>query len=98
MLHHSVFFRFKDGTSQTEIDSFFFAANKLANIPGVQHFISLIQTSTKNNFTHGLAMQFIDEEDYAAYTIHPTHQQFINNSWVPYIADFLEIDYKIFNI
>ena len=95
MLYHSVFFQFKEGTTEQESSQFLAAAKQLSHIPGVLHFICLRQTSTKNNFTHGLAMQFAQEEDYAAYTIHSAHQQFITDIWIPRVADFLEIDYTV---
>jgi hypothetical protein len=70
------------------------AAKKLATIAGVQHFEILLQTSKKNTFEYGISMQFAGQELYDAYSGHPDHLTFINEYWLKYVDDFLEIDYE----
>jgi hypothetical protein len=39
-------------------------------------------------------MEFESQQLYDAYSSHPGHQQFIQQYWVKYVQDFLEIDYE----
>jgi len=94
MIKHSVIFtlRYQPGTA--EFKKFFDAAAALKNIPGVQQFDILKQTSTKNDYDYGIAMSFDNTEKYAAYNDHAAHQQFIADYWIPSVAAFLEIDFE----
>jgi quinol monooxygenase YgiN len=94
MIRHSVIFKLNCAKNTAEEKAFLAAAAKLANIPGVLHFESLRLTSKKNNFDFGLSMEFESQQSYDAYSSHPDHQQFIQQYWVKYVQDFLEIDYE----
>ena len=59
----------------------------------MEKFECLRQTSSKNNFTFGLSMEFADAAAYAAYCDHPDHTAFVQQRWIPEVADFLELDY-----
>ncbi len=48
----------------------------------------------KNAFQYGLSMEFATDELYQQYNLHPAHVTFINEQWIPCVADFLEIDYE----
>ncbi len=48
----------------------------------------------KNAFQYGLYMEFSNQEQYQQYNLHPAHVAFINEQWIPCVADFLEIDYE----
>ena len=39
-------------------------------------------------------MEFAGPEAYAAYNEHPDHVRFVQERWLPEVADFLEIDYE----
>ncbi|RXK48298.1 Dabb family protein [Aquirufa rosea] len=93
MIYHSVFLTFKPDLSGFQQDHFFAEAMKLAQIPGVQEFECLREISPKNNFQYGLIMQFENKDIYQAYTNHPLHVWFVENVWIPSVADFQEIDY-----
>ena len=93
MIRHTVVFRLRHDAGSTEEQDFLAAAQALAAIPGVRAFEQLRQTSAKNAFTFGLSMEFADEEAYAGYDAHPVHRAFVEQRWVPEVADFLEIDY-----
>jgi Stress responsive A/B Barrel Domain. len=95
MVRHSVIFKFKQSVDSAAAQNFFTAAKKLSIISGVESFEVLRQVSKKNNYEFGLCMQFANEEVYQQYNDHPMHVQFINEYWVNYIEDFLEIDYKL---
>ena len=91
MIRHSVIFKFKDSA---EKKAFFIAANKLADIPGVQQLEVLKQTSKKNKFEYGISMLFANNELYEKYNNHPEHLKFVQEYWLKEVEDFLEIDYE----
>ena len=39
-------------------------------------------------------MEFADAAAYEAYDQHPVHAGFVQQRWVPEVADFLELDYE----
>ncbi|AUD02633.1 Dabb family protein [Spirosoma pollinicola] len=94
MITHTVFFTLNQSKDAAEEQVFFDAARKLADIPGVQNFTCLKQISPKNNFEFGLSMEFDTQELYTAYTNHPAHTEFVQQHWIPGVADFMEIDYQ----
>jgi hypothetical protein len=38
-------------------------------------------------------MYFDDHSAYDTYNSHPDHRAFVNDVWLPNVADFLELDY-----
>ena len=93
MIRHTVVFRLKHpAASAAELD-FLRAARELARIPGVTHFECLRQVSSKNPFTFGLSMEFADAAAYQQYSDHPDHVRFVQERWLPEVAEFMEIDY-----
>lgn len=93
MIRHTVVFRLKHPSGSSEERSFLQAACELTSIEGVQKFECLRQTSPKNNYTFGLSMEFADEAAYAFYCKHPAHEAFVQQRWIPEVAEFMEIDY-----
>ena len=73
---------------------FLAAAARLAAIPGVEAFEILRETSPKNDYRFGISMEFAGPAAYAAYNEHPDHVRFVQERWLPEVADFLEIDYE----
>ncbi|MDN3657934.1 Dabb family protein [Ferruginibacter paludis] len=94
MIRHSVIFTLTCLKNSAEEKAFLAAAATLSNIPGVLNFEMLKQTSKKNSFDFGFSMEFESQQSYDAYSSHPGHQQFIQQYWVKYVQDFLEIDYE----
>ena len=94
MIRHSVIFKLKVAKNSQEEKDFFIAAKKLAVIPGVQKFECFKQTSKKNKFDYGISMEFAGQKLYDEYSNHPDHVQFIQQYWLKYVEDFLEIDYE----
>lgn len=90
MIQHTVVFRLNTGA---DADHFFARTRTLAAIGGVKYFEILRQVGHKNDFTHGLSMWFDDQSTYDSYNDHPDHLAFVNDVWLPNVADFLEIDY-----
>jgi quinol monooxygenase YgiN len=93
MIRHTVAFRLHHAPGSTEEAEFLAAARALADIPGVEAYEQLRQTSAKNDFTFGFSMEFADQAAYDGYSSHPVHSAFVADRWVPEVADFLEIDY-----
>ena len=94
MIRHTVAFRLVHPAGSAQEADFLATARELASIPGVERFEQLAQTSAKNDFTFGFSMEFADAAAYDAYNQHPTHTRFVQERWVPEVADFLELDYE----
>jgi hypothetical protein len=94
MIRHSVILKLKSSISPKDKQAFFVAVDKLGEIPDVQKFEVLKQTSPKNKFEYGISMEFENQEQYDIYSNHPIHIHFIQNFWMAHVEDFLEIDYE----
>jgi hypothetical protein len=90
--HTVVFVLPHEEGSEAERD-FLAAAARLAEIPGVEAFEVLREVSPKNGFRFGLSMEFADQAAYDGYNEHPDHVAFVQERWLPEVAEFLEIDY-----
>ncbi len=93
MIRHTVVFRLKHAAGSAEEAAFLDAAQRLAEIPGVERFERLRQVSVKNDYHFGLSMEFADQRAYSAYNDHPVHVAFVRDRWVREVAAFMEIDY-----
>jgi hypothetical protein len=94
MIRHTVVFRLRHDPNSPEETAFLADAERaLTGIPGVERFERLREVSPKNSFSFGLSMEFADSAAYEAYNEHPAHQAFVQDRWVPEVADFMEIDY-----
>jgi hypothetical protein len=90
MIQHTVAFRLH-GTADDR--AFWVRVEGLAKIGGVRRFQVLRQVGTKNEFTHALSMYFDSSGDYDGYNEHPDHVAFVEEAWIPNVADFIELDY-----
>ncbi len=95
MIRHTVVFRLKHERGSSEERSFLDRSLELSDIPNVQKFEQLRQTSPKNNFHFGFSMEFADQAAYDAYNIHPVHVAYVRDIWIPEVAEFMEIDYVL---
>jgi heme-degrading monooxygenase HmoA len=93
-IRHSVVFTPTHAPNSEAEADFLAAAARLENIPGVESFEILRETSTKNAYRFGISMEFADQAAYASYNEHPDHVRFVQERWLPEVADFLEIDYE----
>jgi len=90
-IQHTVTFRLNDRVDQ---DWFLGKARELAAIPGVLEFEVLEQVGQKaTQFQLALSMWFSTDADYESYNTHPAHVDFVENVWIPNVAEFLELDY-----
>jgi hypothetical protein len=93
MIRHTVVFVLKHAKGSSAEKDFLDAADVLADIPVVQKFEKLRQTSLKNDYAFGFSMEFDDQAAYTVYNEHPWHVAFVRERWVPEVLRFMEIDY-----
>lgn len=93
MIRHTVVFRLKHAAGSAEERDFIEAGLKLAAIRGVEKFEALRQVSVKNPYTFGFSMEFASQEAYDFYSSHLDHDRFVQERWIPEVAEFMEIDY-----
>jgi hypothetical protein len=93
-IRHTVVFTLSHPAGSAEEASFLVAAARLAEIPGVEGFEILNETSPKNGYRHGISMEFAGAAAYAGYNEHPDHVRFVAERWLPEVAEFLELDYE----
>ncbi len=96
MIRHTVVFTLHHPDGSQLERAFLRAAQELGGIPSVKNFECLRQVSAKNDFAFGLSMEFDSAADYDAYNTHPLHVEFVNNRWIPEVAEFMEIDYELY--
>ena len=89
-IRHTVVFTLRDPEGAPD---FLAAAQRLSAIPGVEAFEILDEVSPKNGYRYGISMEFAGRDAYDAYNGHPDHVRFVQERWLPEVADFLEVDY-----
>jgi hypothetical protein len=93
-IRHTVAFTPRHEPGSAEEADLLAAGAALAGIPGVEAFEVLREVSPKNGYRFGFSMEFADEAAYAAYNEDPRHVAFVQERWIPEVADFLEVDYR----
>jgi len=94
MIRHSVILTLRSSLSPEDKLQYFAAVDELKQIPGVQKFEVLKQTSAKNPYEYGISMEFENHEAYDLYAGHFLHTAFVEKYWAACVEDFLEIDYQ----
>ncbi|MEM8891581.1 MAG: Dabb family protein [Bacteroidota bacterium] len=97
LLRHVVIFKFKDESSEEDVNKLNDAFNALpAAIPEIKDFEWGINDSPENfhqDFTHCYLVTFASEEDRdSVYTPHPQHQAFVK-SLQPHLEKVFVVDY-----
>jgi hypothetical protein len=92
-IRHTVAFRLRHPAGSPEERDFLAAAERLAGIDGVEAFEILREVGAKNEFAFGISMEFADRQAYDRYNDDPGHVRFVQERWLPEVAEFLEIDY-----
>ena len=94
-IRHTVSFVLVHPQGSDEEADFLAAAARLSDVsPGVEAFEVLREVSPKNDFVHGLSMEFADRAAYQHYNEHPAHVAFVQERWLAEVTDFQEIDYE----
>ncbi len=91
-IRHAGIFNFKPTVSESQKHEFFVALKALEDINGVEKMEVSRQTSTKNKYKYSFSMEFASNEIYQAYSIHPQHDAFVKDFFIPLVEDFMEID------
>jgi len=92
-IQHTVVFRLRHARDSDEERDFLERAWALGELPGVQRFQVLDQVGQKNDYDFCLSMHFASQQAYDAYDAHPEHRRFVQEVWLPQVAQFLELDY-----
>jgi hypothetical protein len=92
-IRHTVVFTLSHPEGSPDEANFLAAAARLSAISGVEEFEILREVSPKNEYRHGISMEFADGDAYEGYNGHPDHVAFVQRRWIPEVSDFLEIDY-----
>lgn len=92
-IRHTVAFRLHHPAGSPEEAAFLAEAETLSAIPGVESFEVLRQVGRKSGFAFGISMEFADQTAYDGYNAHPSHVRFVEERWLPEVAEFLELDY-----
>ena len=92
-VRHTVAFTLVHQEGSAEERDFLDAAERLADIPGVEAFELLAEVSPKNGYRFGISMEFADRAAYDRYNEHPDHVRFVQQRWVSEVSEFIEIDY-----
>src|SRR5947209_8548276 len=93
-IRHTVVFTLAHPEGSPAETDFLAAAAALSAIPGVEAFQILRETSPKNAYRFGISMEFAGPAAYTAYNEHPDHVRFVQERWLPEVAEFLEVDYE----
>jgi hypothetical protein len=95
---HIALIKFKEGTSQEQIDKVFEELMDLSeSIEGIEDYVSGPNISPENlsqGYTHGFVMTFQDVAARDAYLPHPEHEKFKANA-LPLIESILVLDFEV---
>ncbi len=96
VLRHVVLFKFKDGTSATDIkkveDSFRALPSKIKEIKDFEWGTNNSPEHLEQGFTHCFFLSFASEKDREIYLPHPAHKAF-GEVLKPFLDKVLVIDY-----
>ena len=96
LLRHVVLFKFKEGTTKSQIkeveDAFSALPSKIEQIKGYEWGLNNSPEGLEKGFTHAFFLTFESEEDRAIYLPHPDHKAF-GALLTPHLDDVLVIDY-----
>ena len=98
LLRHAVFFAFKEGITQVQIDSvqqaFSALPEQIAEIKDYEWGVNNSPENLNKGFTHAFFVTFASEADRAAYLPHPAHQAFVA-VLQPHLKDVFVVDYWV---
>lgn len=96
VLRHVVLFKFKEGTSASDIKkveaAFSELPSKISQIKGYEWGLNNSPEGLEKGFTHCFFLSFESEEDRAIYLPHPDHKAF-GTVLGPHLDDVLVLDY-----
>jgi len=82
VLRHIVLYKFKETTTQAQIDEvsaeFKGLPGKIPGIVGFEAGTNVSPEGKSEGFTHAFVVSFATEKDRDAYIVHPAHQDFVS--------------------
>ena len=100
LLRHTVFFKFKEGTTPAQIkqveDAFSALPSKIEQIKGYEWGLNNSPEGLDKGFTHAFILTFKSEEDRAIYLPHPDHKAF-GAVLTPHLEDVFVVDFWVKN-
>lgn len=100
LLRHTVFFKFKEGTTPAQIkqveDAFSALPSKIKQIKGYEWGLNNSPEGLDKGFTHAFILTFESEEDRAIYLPHPDHKAF-GAVLTPHLEDVFVVDFWVKN-
>jgi len=97
-IKHVGLLKFKEGTSQDQIDQIFADLMDISEtIPGIEDYVSGANNSPEalnEGFTHGFVMTFSDVNARDAYLPHPDHERFKAGA-LPHIEKVMVLDFEV---
>ena len=95
---HVALIKFKEGTSQEQIDKVFEQLLDLSEtISGIEDYVSGMNSSPEGlnqGFTHGFVMTFTDATARDAYLNHPEHER-VKVEVLPLVESVLIFDFEV---
>jgi len=95
---HVALIKFKEGTSQEQIDKVFEQLLDLSEtISGIEDYVSGMNSSPEGlnqGFTHGFVMTFTDATARDAYLKHPEHER-VKVEVLPLVESVLIFDFEV---
>ena len=94
MIQHIVLLKWKDGTTDAEIDAAFAEAQQLVDgIDSVER-VSLGRNRAQDDhgYTHALIVRLSDDDALSAYLEHPTRERYVREVLGPLEQERIEID------
>lgn len=96
LLRHVVLFKFKESSSEEEVqkvvDAFRALPDKIPQVHSFEYGTNNSPEGLDGGFTHAILMTFKSEADRDAYLPHPAHQEFIE-VLKPHMEKALVVDY-----
>jgi len=95
---HIVLLKFKEGTTEEQINKFFEEVLDLSeSVPGIDDYVSGANCSAESRsqgLTHGFIMTFADAAARDAYVVHPEHERFKAGA-LPLVDNILVFDFEV---
>jgi hypothetical protein len=97
-IRHTVAFALPFPAGSSEEAAFLRSVQRLASLPGVEHFAVLHALGDPGGRPWSLSMEFADQAAYDGYNAHPVHRSFVETVWLPTVTSFAESDHELVEV
>jgi hypothetical protein len=96
MLHHTVMFRFKNGTTRDQVAKI---TEGLSTLPGeidtlVDYRFGPDAGITESSWDYGVCATFVSDADYTIYAEHPAHTEVIRTTITPVVDEIVRVQFR----